>query len=376
MTRSFSITRHGVPLLALAMLAFAGWSVAAKYRPRTVAAPPIAAPTSPYQDEIAGSGIVEPPSEVIALATERGGVVTRVAVVAGDRVKAGQPLFAIDDRNYRATVAQNEASVATAIASIAAIDQNLILQRDAIDQARANLEGADAERTRAALDLARYTHLVQDSWATHQRFEAATADADKANASVAAGKAALASAQQQNNVLLAQRKEAEAKLDQAQAFLEGARADLDKTVTKAPIDGAILKVNVRLGEYASAGELSSPLMTMGSIDPLNVRVDIDETDAWRVRPNSPAMARLRGNPGIHVKLAFVRFEPYVLPKRSLTGDPTERVDTRVLQAIYAFHPGDFPAFIGQQVDVFIKAPTRPDGTQIRRRASWLFGGRC
>ena len=381
MTRSLSITRHGIPLLALAMLAFAGWSVAAKYQPRTVTSPPIAAPTSPYQDDIAGSGIIEPASEVIALATERGGVVTRVAVVAGDRVKAGQPLFAIDDRNYRATVAQDEAAVATANASLAAIDQNLILQGDAIDQARANLEGADAERTRAALDLARYTHLVQDSWATHQRFEAATADADKANASVAAGKAALAMAQQQNNVLLAQRKEAEAKLDQARAVLDGARADLDKTVTKAPIDGAILKVNVRLGEYASAGESSSPLMTMGSIDPLHVRVDIDETDAWRVRPNSPAIARLRGNPGIGVKLAFVRFEPYVLPKRSLTGDPTERVDTRVLQAIYAFNPGDFPAFIGQQVDVFIKAPTRPDGTQnptpglmAFRAATWNTSG--
>jgi multidrug resistance efflux pump len=374
MTRSFSITRHGIPLLALAMLAFAGWSVAAEYRPRTVTSPPIAAPTSPYDDDIAGSGIVEPASEVIALATERGGVVTRVAVVAGDRVKAGQPLFAIDDRNYRATVAQDEASAATAIASIATIDQNLILQQDAIDQARANLEGAVAELTRAGLDLARYTHLVQDSWATRQRFEAATADADKANANVAAGKAALASAQQQNNVLLAQRKEAEAKLDQARAVLDGARADLDKTVTKAPIDGVILKVNVRLGEYASAGELSNPLMTMGSIDPLHVRVDVDETDAWRVRPDSPAIARLRGNPGIAVRLAFVRFEPYVLPKRSLTGDPTERVDTRVLQAIYAFHPGDFPAFIGQQVDVFIKAPTRPDGTQNPTPGLMAFRG--
>src|SRR6516165_10780297 len=128
MTRSFSITRHGIPLLALAMLAFAGWSVAAEYRPRTVTSPPIAAPTSPYDDDIAGSGIVEPASEVIALATERGGVVTRVAVVAGDRVKAGQPLFAIDDRNYRATVAQDEATVASATASLDAIDQSLVLQ--------------------------------------------------------------------------------------------------------------------------------------------------------------------------------------------------------------------------------------------------------
>jgi multidrug resistance efflux pump len=204
---------------------------------------------------------------------------------------------------------------------------------------------------------------VQDSWATRQRFETAKADAEKANAGVAAAKAALASAQQQHHVLLAQHKDAEAKLDQAIAALEGARADLDKTITKAPIDGAILKVNVRLGEYAAAGVLSAPLMTMGSIEPLHMRVDVDEADAWRVRSDSPAIARLRGNPAIAVALSFVRFEPYVLPKRSLTGDTTERVDTRVLQAIYAFRPNDFPAFVGQQVDVFIKASTRAVATQ-------------
>src|SRR5262249_52001808 len=138
--------------------------------------------------------------------------------------------------------------------------------------------------------------------------------------------------------------------------------DLDKTITKAPIDGAILKVNVRLGEYAAAGVLSAPLMTMGSIEPLHMRVDVDEADAWRVRSDSPAIARLRGNPAIAVALSFVRFEPYVLPKRSLTGDTTERVDTRVLQAIYAFRPNNFPAFVGQQVDVFIKASTRAGAT--------------
>jgi len=213
MTRFFSATRHGIPLVALAMLAFGGWSVASKYRPGVVTSPPIAAPASPYGDGVAGSGIIEPASEVIALATERGGVVTRIAVVAGDLVKAGQPLFSIDDRNYRATVAQDEATVASATASVAAITQSLILQDDTIEQARANLEGAQAERNRATLDFTRYAHLVQDSWATRQRFETATADAEKASAGVAAAKAALASAQQQHHVLLAQRKDAEAKLD-------------------------------------------------------------------------------------------------------------------------------------------------------------------
>ena len=85
MTRAFSLTRHGVPLLAIAMVSFAGWSIAAKHDPRVAAAPPIAAPTNPYDDNVAGTGIVEPASEVIALAIERGadalgfGVVERSA---------------------------------------------------------------------------------------------------------------------------------------------------------------------------------------------------------------------------------------------------------------------------------------------------------
>ena len=196
MTRVFSLTRHGIPLLALAMVSFAGWSIAAKLDPRVATAPPIVAPTNPYADDVAGTGIVEPASEVIALAIERGGVVSRIDVMAGDRVKAGQPLFAIDDRDYRAGIAQDEATVAAADASIAAIDQSLILQRDAIDQARATLDSAEAERVRASLDHTRYAELARDAWAPRQRLETAAADAQKADASVAATKAALASAQQ------------------------------------------------------------------------------------------------------------------------------------------------------------------------------------
>jgi HlyD family secretion protein len=196
--RFFSPTQHGIPLLAVAMIGFAALSIASKYRPRSVTAPPIAAPTHPYDNDVAGTGIVEPASEVIALAIERGGVVTRVDVVAGDYVRAGQPLFSIDARNYQASVAQDEASVAAAAAEIASIDQNMILQRDVIDQAQANLDSAEAELTRASLDHTRYAVLLRDAWATRQRFETATADAKKANASVAAAKAALASARQQN----------------------------------------------------------------------------------------------------------------------------------------------------------------------------------
>ena len=163
MTRRLSPTRHGIPLLALAMITFAGWSMAARHNVRIATPPPIAAPTSPYADTVAGAGIIEPASEVIALAIERGGVVVRVDVVAGNRVRAGQPLFSIDDRTYRAAVAEGEARVAAAKASLALIDQKMILQRDLINGARADLDSAEAEHARASLDRTRYAALVRDS---------------------------------------------------------------------------------------------------------------------------------------------------------------------------------------------------------------------
>ncbi|MFA7383790.1 MAG: hypothetical protein WC001_10100, partial [Desulfurivibrionaceae bacterium] len=118
----------------------------------------------------------------------------------------------------------------------------------------------------------------------------------------------------------------------------------------------ILQVNIRPGEYAATGVLARPLVLLGDLERLHVRVDIDENDAWRFRANSPAMAALRGNRDFKANLAFVRVEPYVVPKRSLTGDSTERVDTRVLQAIYSFERAELQAYVGQQMDVFIEAP--------------------
>jgi HlyD family secretion protein len=98
-----------------------------------------------------------------------------------------------------------------------------------------------------------------------------------------------------------------------------------------------------------------------------VRVDIDETDAWRFRPGAPAVAFVRGNAELKSPLRFVRVEPYVVPKTSLTGDTAERVDTRVLQVIYSFNPAAFPVYVGQLMDVFIQvsavAPASAQGQQ-------------
>ena len=113
------------------------------------------------------------------------------------------------------------------------------------------------------------------------------------------------------------------------------------------------------GAPAATATGEPPLILLGGVTPLHVRVDVDENDAWRVRTGAKAVGYLRGNMKITTPLTFVRFEPYVVPKKSLTGDSTERVDTRVLQVIFSFTRGELPIFVGQQMDIFIDATQIP-----------------
>ena len=99
-------------------------------------------------------------------------------------------------------------------------------------------------------------------------------------------------------------------------------------------------------------------MIIGDVRNMHVRVDIDENDIPRAypyfKPGVPAYASPRGDPSKRFPMRFVRIEPYVIPKKSLTGDNTERVDTRVLQVIYSFkQPVDQNIYVGQQMDVYL-----------------------
>ncbi|MDR1462431.1 MAG: ABC transporter ATP-binding protein, partial [Azoarcus sp.] len=94
---------------------------------------------------------------------------------------------------------------------------------------------------------------------------------------------------------------------------------------------------------------------LGNIDDVWVRADIDEQLAPRVIPGKPAVGYLKGDAAHPIPMDFVRIEPYVIPKQSLTGASTERVDTRVLQVIYHFrNPSDRRIYAGQQMDLFIE----------------------
>jgi multidrug resistance efflux pump len=111
----------------------------------------------------------------------------------------------------------------------------------------------------------------------------------------------------------------ETAVQQARAQYLQTKADLERLTVRSPLDGDVLQVKIHVGEYAPAAQTDDALMLLGNNEVLNVRVDVDEQDAWRVEKSQPAVAYPRGRSDVHIPLTFVRIEPYVIPKKSLTG---------------------------------------------------------
>jgi hypothetical protein len=99
--------------------------------------------------------------------------------------------------------------------------------------------------------------------------------------------------------------------------------------------------------------METPIL-LGRTDTFQLRADVDEDNAPRVRAGCRAVAYIKGQRENAVPLEFVRIEPYILPKKSLSGESTERVDTRVLQVIFRFNRPAIPVYVGQQMDVFLQ----------------------
>jgi multidrug resistance efflux pump len=150
---------------------------------------------------------------------------------------------------------------------------------------------------------------------------------------------------------------AQAAVKQGEAQVKQTTIEIERLEVRALVEGEVLQVNVRPGEPVGT-QPGQALIVLGNIRQLHVRVDIDENDLPRFRPGRTARAMLRGDPHQEFPLKFVRVEPYVIPKKSLTGDNTERVDTRVLQVIYALENGDVPVYVGQQLDVYVEGAPR------------------
>ena len=350
--------KYIVPIIAGLGLLLAIYMIIRGNKPVPPAMPVAQPAVSPYETFIAGAGIIEAETENISIGSTVAGIVTDIYVKPGKSVTKGQPLFKIDDRDLQAQLAVQKAVLAQSEAKLTKLkdlprpeDVNVAIA--AVKQTQAAL--ADAESQLKRYESLSDTRAVSEEDLTSRRYAAQNAKA-KVEESQARLDLLNAGTWQPDIDI------AKAELEQAKAQMEATLIAIDRLTVRAPVNAQVLQIKVRPGEFAPANVVATPLMLLGNVDKLHVRVDIDENDAWRFEPNSPAVAFARGNADIQVKLLYVRTEPYILPKRSLTGESTERVDTRVLQAIYSFDDRTSPLYVGQLMDVYIKAP--PAGKAI------------
>jgi HlyD family secretion protein len=283
-------------------LALVGFGILAALVNATTTKPSVPPPLSPPAEKpfpkgVGASGIIEAIRENTQVGVAVPGLVKELPVKVWDKVKAGDVLIKLDDREVRAKLTTQKAE--------------LVLR--------------EAELARARRQHERFAKL---STATLAR-----EDLDKRADEIPVAEAAVAN---------------------AQAAIRQTHELLDLYVVRAPVSGSILQVNTRLGEYLSHESSAAPVV-LGAIDELQVRVDVDEQLAPRIREQAKAVAFPIGDTAQPMTLEFIRIEPFIIPKRNLTGDSSERVDTRVLPVIFRIqtHPG-LKAYVGQRVDVFIE----------------------
>jgi HlyD family secretion protein len=359
-------TRYLLPALAVVAFTFAILQMTKAQQKPPPVSPPIDPGQSPFGRQVSGAGLVEPETENIAIGVHVPGVVQAVHVRVADRVQAGDLLFELDDRHLLAELAARQASLNSAKAQVTKLE--MLPRTEELPPLEAKLAEAKAS---LADKLAMYQRVRASSAVSTEEIanrkaatEIAQAMADKAAADL---ELARAGAWKFDKAV------ATGAVAQAQAQYDQIKTDLARLKILAPrirkpgtnrandpipdtdlVTFQVLQVNVRPGEYV-ANTPGQSLIVLGTVSKLHVRVDIDENDIGRFRPGMSGVATPRGNPATLYPISFVRVEPYVIPKRSLTGSNTERVDTRVLQVIYAIDDAAAPLYVGQQLDVSLEA---------------------
>jgi ABC exporter DevB family membrane fusion protein len=328
----------------------AGLTLAAvrPHRRATATTPPTVLDQGQY---VAGPGLVEPVSEDIKVGSELSGKLRDVPVEEGDRVQPGQVVAILENADLKAQiltasaqVKENEAELRKTINGARAQERHEALST--VQENGAVLENARAEMERHNQLFAAGIVSREENERYAREFEVAKAKLDEA---------------QQHHSLLDDRPReediaaAQAALELANAQLAEAEARYEKTLIRSPIQGVILRKHHRSGESVSnSSTVPDPIVTIGDNTVLRVRVDVDETEVAKVKVGQAAYVTAdaygsRTFPG-HV----IRVGNELGRKNIRTDEPTEKVDTKILETLVQLDAGTkLP--VGLRVDAYIKA---------------------
>ncbi|GIL39977.1 HlyD family secretion protein [Roseiterribacter gracilis] len=280
-------------------------------------------------------------SDTTRLSARVAGNINRIPVQDYQTVKAGELLLEIDSAEYEAALAQADASVAGAVATIENLDNQKALQRAVVAQAEAQRAAAHASEVQTRQELERQNSLIAGGLAgTRQKVELAVAQHEKSLADVAAIERTIEAQRRQLDVLNGQEAQLTTQLRAAQALRVNAELRLRYTRVTAPFDGVVGERQVHEGDYVNVG---TNLVSVVPLPNVFVTANYKETQLTRVQPGQKVDIRVDTFPGEVLQGHVARLSPAsgstfaLLPPDNATGNFTkvvQRIPVRI-----EFEPG-------------------------------------
>jgi membrane fusion protein, multidrug efflux system len=265
------------------------------------------------------------------------GYIAQVLVGDNEKVKAGQLLARIDDRDFRAALDQTHADVDASEAAVRNLDAQISLQAPIIEQGTADVAAAEANLQFAQEERARYDGLMKTGSGTIQRAQQTDAALREKTAQLQHGKSGLLAAQRKVDVLTTERAKAVAQLDRARAVETQAALNLSYTRITAPVEGTVGARSLRVGQYVQGG---TQLMAVVPLDAVYVVANFKETQLTHVRNGQPVEieidsfhgTKLRGHVDSLSPASGLEFA--LLPPDNATGNFTkivQRVPVKIVR---------------------------------------------
>jgi len=298
---------------------------------------------------VAGPGRVEPSSEDIKIGSELSGRLKTVYVEEGDSIHRGQVLAELENADYRAQVESARANVIAKQAVLRKVINGARHQERA--EAWSSVNEAKAVMENAKSELRRREELFKAGVVSREELDRYAREADVAQAKYEA-------AVQQHALVDDHAREedqslAEADLKLAEGQLAEAQARYDKAFIRSPIDGSVMRKHHRSGESVSnSSTVPDPILTIGDRKTLRVRMDVDETDVAKVSVGQKSYVTADAFGKQKFWGRVIRVGQQLGPKNVRTDEPTEKVDTKILETLIELDAGSHLPD-GLRVDAFI-----------------------
>jgi len=297
--------------------------------------------------QVVAAGRVEPYGEEVKLGSELDGKLDRVLVEEGDSVKKGQVVAVLRNGDYAARVATARATLAEREAYVERL-RNGAREEEKLE-AEALLREADAQLATARSERERRRTLLDRGAVSRSEYDFADRDLNTAQARVDAARQRLAVVRTQTRVEDLRR--AEAEVAHARAVVAEALASLDKTFIRSPLNGKVLRKYMKTGESVTAGETA--VLSVGDFRVLRVRVDVDERDVAKLRLGQPAWVRADAFGDRKFTGKVVVIGQALGRKNVRTDEPSERVDTKILETLVELDAGQLLP-VGLRVDTWLE----------------------